>query len=96
MEVGRMWLGGGGFWLAEVLVVVLGVVFWGGLIVLIVLGIRWLLRHDSPRPRGPDGDRGPAASPSPEDPLEILRRRYAAGEIDDEEYQRRRKTLSGK
>ena len=96
MEVTRMWFGGGGFWLAELLVVVLGVVFWGGLIVLIVLGIRWLLRHDSPGPRGPDGGPGPAAGTPPEDPLEILRRRYAAGEIDDEEYQRRRKTLSGK
>ena len=91
-----MWAGGGGFWLAELLAVVLGVVFWGGLIVLIILGIRWLIRHENPGPRGPAGDPGPTAVPRPEDPFEILRRRYAAGEIDDEEYQRRRKTLSGK
>jgi len=35
---------------------------------------------------------GPA--PRPDDPLEILRQRYARGEIDDEEYERRRRTLS--
>jgi uncharacterized membrane protein len=39
--------------------------------------------------------RGAGSSAPADDPLEILRRRYAAGEIDDEEYQRRRKTLTG-
>lgn len=83
---------GGGFWLAELFAVALAVVFWGGLIVLIVLGIRWFLRQERGAGHGP----GPGqAGTSAEDPLEILRRRYAAGEIDDEEYQRRRKTLRG-
>jgi len=83
---------GGGFWLAELFAVALAVVFWGGLIVLIVLGIRWFLRQERGAGHGPGaGQAGPPA----EDPLEILRRRYAAGEIDDEEYQRRRKTLRG-
>jgi putative membrane protein len=81
-----------GFWLAEVFVVALGVAFWGGLIVLIFLGIRWLLRQDRSGSAGSGGSGGPPG----DDPYEILRRRYAAGEIDDEEYARRRKTLAGK
>jgi putative membrane protein len=82
----------GAFWLAELFAVALAVVFWGGVIVLIVLGIRWFLRQERGAGQGP----GPSqAGPPAEDPLEILRRRYAAGEIDDEEYQRRQKTLRG-
>ena len=82
----------GGGWLAELVVVALGIIFWGGLILLIVLGIRWLLRQDR---AASQGQRGAGSGPPADDPLEILRRRYAAGEIDDEEYQRRRKTLTG-
>jgi putative membrane protein len=83
-------IGFGGPWLAELFVVALGLTFWIGLIALIILGIRWLLRQERGDARGAGtGPRGPSA----EDPLEILRRRYAAGEIDDEEYVRRRKTL---
>lgn len=82
-----MWFGGVG--LAELVLVLLGVAFWVGLIALIFLGIRWLIRQER-------GGPPPASGRSPDaDPLEILRRRYAAGEIDDEEYQRRRKTLTG-
>ena len=85
-----MHIGFGGPWLAELFVVALGLTFWIGLIALIILGIRWLLRQERGNARGA----GTAPSgPSAEDPLEILRRRYAAGEIDDEEYARRRKTL---
>jgi putative membrane protein len=84
---------GAGPLLVEIFVVALGVAFWGGLIVLIFLGIRWLLRQDR---RGSQGSGGSAGGPPAEDPYEILRRRYAAGEIDDEEYARRRKTLAGK
>jgi putative membrane protein len=83
---------GGGFLVAELFVVALGLAFWGGLIVLIFLGIRWLLRQDRGGSQGSGGSGGPPA----DDPYEILRRRYAAGEIDDEEYARRRKTLAGK
>lgn len=32
-------------------------------------------------------------SPSSETPIEILKRRYANGDIDEEEFNRRRKTL---
>lgn len=88
----HMWFGGPG--LVELAVVVLGLAFWGGLILLIVLAIRWLLRQERNASRGGSGQ-GAGGGPAVEDPLEILRRRYAAGEIDDEEYARRRTTLHG-
>jgi putative membrane protein len=56
--------------------------FFGALIVGIVLLVRWLGGTTA----GPDG--------RSEDPaLETLRRRYAAGEISHEEYERMRKVL---
>ena len=84
---------GAGPWLVEIFVIALGIAFWGGLIALIFLGIRWLLRQDR---SGSQGSAGSHGGPPAEDPFDILRRRYAAGEIDDEEYARRRETLAGK
>ncbi len=84
------YLGWGG-WLG----IILMVVFWVLVIVLIVLGIRWLIRSDrSSRLSGGSGAY-PGAGGGPDDPLEILRQRYARGEIDDEEFERRKKTLTG-
>jgi putative membrane protein len=77
-----------GMWVWALVSGVFGLALTIGLIALVVLGIRWLLRQE----RGAGG--GPS-SPPVDDPLDILRRRYAAGEIDEEEYQRRRKTLTG-
>jgi putative membrane protein len=58
--------------------------FWGALIVGVVLLVRWLLTASSgPGPR------------SPETALEVLRRRYAAGEISREEYLQMRQELEG-
>jgi putative membrane protein len=54
--------------------------FWGALVVGVVLLVRWLT---NPAP-------GQAAQ---EDPLAILQRRYAAGEIDEETYRRMRRDL---
>jgi len=51
-------------------------------VVLVVLGIRRLSRQHGDRPR------------SGEAPLEILRRRHAAGEIDQEEFEKRRRSLA--
>jgi len=57
-------------------------VFWIVLVVIIVLLIRAF------------GSGGSAAPPAPrESPLDILKARYARGEIDDEEFQRRRREL---
>jgi putative membrane protein len=83
------WFGGDmtGFWVLTLVSGIVGLVITIGLVVLIVLGIRWLIRQEqASRYRSSDGA---------EEPLEILRRRYASGEMDEEEYERRRRTLSG-
>ena len=64
---------------------------WGlisvALLILIVLAIIWLVRAMT-RPNARTAEHQDHAE-------EVLRRRYAAGEIDEEEYQRRRSTLRG-
>jgi putative membrane protein len=81
---GGDWLGswGWGFgwpWLG-VLWLVFAVLFWGGLIALLVWAVRasagW---HRAPRTH--------------DDAREVLRRRLAAGEISEEEYERIRRLL---
>ncbi len=62
---------------------VLGAVTLIAVLVVAVLGSVWLLR----RLRGGDG------APR-ETPQELLRRRYAAGEIDDAEFERRLSALT--
>ena len=57
-------------------------VFWGLVIAGLVLGIRWLVRQ------GRDGQ--------PDRALEILRERYARGEINKEEFEARRRDLGGR
>jgi putative membrane protein len=61
-------------------------VFWGVVIAAIVLGVRWLLRS---------GDQlvGPGDRTRPDRALEILRERYARGEIGREEFEARRRDL---
>ena len=75
---GGMGLGGGGL-----LGGLLMLLFWGVLIVAAVVGVRWL--WDQGRP--PAG-RGPGESA-----LEGLRRRYARGEIEREEFETKRRDL---
>lgn len=62
------------------------IVFWGSIVVLIVLLVRWLggASHSG---RG-------APPPSRQAPLEILQERFAKGDIDKDEYEERRKLLS--
>lgn len=74
-------MGGMGAWM--LLWVLVGI----AILVLAVVGIIWLVRSSS--------SSSPASPASPrETPDEVLSRRYAAGEIDDEEYARRRSVLS--
>jgi putative membrane protein len=54
-------------------------VFWGLIIVGVVLGIRWLVTQG----KGPQGD----------SPLDILKRRYARGEINKEEFEAKKRDL---
>jgi putative membrane protein len=77
---------GGGFWLIALLGFLVWLVFVGGLITLIVLGIRWLLRNTRDGLHAPD-------RPAEDTALATLRERFARGEIDAEEYEARRRTL---
>jgi putative membrane protein len=61
--------------------------FWGGLIVLIFLAVRWFGVRSHPHDGGP---------PSTQTPLEILEERFARGEIEQEEFEARRRVLRGK
>lgn len=56
------------------------ILFWGLIIVAIVLGIRWVM--------------GEGKESRSESALEILRQRYARGEISKEEFESKTKDLS--
>lgn len=71
-------MSGGGYSMFGGLTMIL---FWGIVIALIVFAVKWF--NDS---QG-DGNRGKR------DALDILRERFASGEIDEEEFDRRRKAL---
>jgi len=90
----------GGLGLVALVWVVVVVAFWALVIAGLFFGVRWLIRADrnSRNPGPPPAAGTPPAAPGglrPDDPLEILRQRYARGEIDDEEFERRRRTLTG-
>lgn len=56
------------------------ILFWALIIVAVVVGIRWLI--------------GQGKESRPDSALEILRQRYARGEINKEEFEARKKDLS--
>ena len=60
--------------------------FWGGIIIVIVLAVRWLSAGSS---------QGTALSPSRNRAQEILEERFARGEIDKEEFEERKRLLRG-
>jgi putative membrane protein len=70
--------GVGGMWGLGMMLMM--VVFWGVIIAGIVLGIRWLSAQ--------------GGGSSPDRALDILRQRYARGEIDREEFEARRRDLT--
>ncbi len=65
------WMAFGGLWM---------VVFWGGLIALIVWGITRLTKRSDSIPK--------------HDPLDVAKERYAKGEISREEFEQIKKDLS--
>jgi putative membrane protein len=73
---------GGTHWGAWILVIIAMLVFWGALAWIIVTLLRQRRSHSDPRPVPPSG-----TSP---DALLILDERLARGEIEEEEYKRRR------
>lgn len=74
----NMMMGSGG-----VLMMLVMILFWVGVVALVVLGIRWLWRQEAG-----------SHTRSADEPLTILQRRYAAGEIDHDEFESRRRSLS--
>jgi putative membrane protein len=58
--------------------------FWVALIVAVIFLVRWLLLSTGSRGREPLRE---------ESPLEILKRRYARGEIDKQEFEEKKKDL---
>lgn len=64
---------------------VMMILFWGGLILVIVLAVRWL-------GRGPS--QGVGSQPSGKRAVGILQERFARGEIDKEEFEERNRVLS--
>jgi putative membrane protein len=74
------------------MMLMLGVMGLGTLLVLaaVVAGVVWMVRTAASRRR--DRPRDPQAS-SGATPLDVLRRRYAAGEVSREEFERMRQEL---
>ena len=81
---------GGGFGLFFIVSAVFSLAITIGIIVLIVLGIRWLIRNGETR-----GGGLPGAMPGDDTALDLLRQRYARGEIDVHEFEERKRTLGG-
>jgi putative membrane protein len=82
------WGDGAGWWLMGI-----GMVLWIILLALAIGLVVWLLnrpgREDPRRDRSRDRSWGSPSGPGAESAEEILRRRFAAGEIDADEYERR-------
>ena len=83
---------GGGHWGLWIVMIIAMLVFWGGLAWVIVTLVRQRGSHPDPRLLPPGG-------PPPGNPaagaLRILDERLARGEIEDEEYKRRRDLIRG-
>lgn len=71
--------------------------FWGLVIVGIVLLVRWAAGSRHHTPTVPPSAGPPQVPPVPDrgDALRILEERYARGDIDEEDYLRRRDVLRG-
>jgi putative membrane protein len=74
-----MWYGSNGGWGGWLLMTIAMVLFWALIITAVVLIVRYLV---SQQPTG-------TSAGSARTPEEVLAERYARGEIDDNEYQRR-------
>jgi putative membrane protein len=92
MSFGYSMDGFGGFGLFALVWFALMVACAIGVVVLIVLGIRWLIRHSDQGPATPPAGWG---RPPHDSALATLRERYARGEIDATEFEERKRTLGG-
>lgn len=81
----RYWDGGGWGWGGWFAMLIMMLIFWGAVAWVVVS----LIRHGGPRPH----EQTPGVHAP--DPARILDERFARGEIDDDEYKRRREVLRG-
>ena len=81
------WMHGGWGWGWMSLMMVMMVLFWGA----VFFGVVWLVR-------GATQGGSPTSEPPPrqESPIEILDRRFAEGDITEEDYRARREVLAGR
>ncbi len=77
----------GGFGMMALLAIVLNLAFVVFVVVVVMLGVRWLIRNTNTAPGG-----GPGAT-TEDSALAVHRERFAHGEIDAEEFEQRRRTL---
>jgi putative membrane protein len=87
-----MTIAAGGIGIAALLIVLVNLAVAIGVVVLIVLGIRWLLRNTGDGAAG--GGTGLTRSPD-DTAMAALRERFARGEIDAQEFEERRRVLGG-
>lgn len=80
------WMHGGWGWGWMTLMMIVMLLFWGAIIV----GIVWLIHGAASTPWARERD------VSKETPVEILDRRFAEGEISEEDYRGRREILAGR
>lgn len=64
--------------------IILGLIAWAGILVVTILAIRWLFITS-----------GAGKPPEADSALEIVKKRYARGEISKEEFEQIRKDLEG-
>jgi putative membrane protein len=83
MGPGMMGWGMGGGWFGFIFMIL----FWVVIIAAVVAFIRWLVKSGSSSNPNPPEQRQDSA-------LEILRKRYARGEIDGEEFEQRKRALT--
>ncbi len=74
----------GGMWGMGMMFI--SVILWVGLFALIIAALVYLIRYLQ---KG-----GVQTAPTKDTPLEILKRRYASGEIDKEEFDKRKRDLA--
>ncbi len=76
--------GWGGGWEHMLFGSLMMILLWGGIILIVVLAVRWLGGSRAER----------TAPPARESAMDILNERFARGEIEKEDYEERKKILS--
>ncbi len=88
LAFGHMWGWGAGGWAFGIIMMV----FWIALVALVVYLVMHAYSHGSRANTAPPSGN---FAPPQEDPMEIARRRFAAGEINKEQFEEIEKTLKG-